>query len=289
MCTVINKPLEKADKGEKTMKKILTLIVTAVLSIGCIFGLTACGSGRTLEDVKNSKQLIISTEATFAPFESKEGENYVGIDIDIAQKIADYLGVKLVVKDMAFDSVCTAVQKGQVDLAIAGLTISDDRKEIIDFSDSYFGAAQYVVVKSDNTAFDACTTKEEVDAVLKTLSGKASAQQGTTGYFYISGSEDFNFEGISNLTATAFDSAVQAAQDVANGSSVVAILDDEVAKKVAQNNSGVKIIEIALSSEEYGIGVNKNNKDLLEVVNTVLKNLKDSGELADIIAKHTGN
>ncbi len=276
------------------MKKLLAFILSLILSVCAMATFTACGDDdgagiSDLDDIIARGKITMATEATFAPFESKNGTDFVGIDIDIAQAIADYIGVTLEVKDMAFDSVVTSVQKGQTDLAIAALTISEDRKKAINFSDAYFGAAQYVVVKANDTTFDGLTTKEEIDAKLATLSGNAAAQQATTGFYYIKGSSDFCFDGFSNLTPRAFDSAVLAAQAVANGQAKLAILDDEVAEQIVAQNTDVKVIRIALSSEEYGIGINKANTGLRLVVNKVLKQLKDSGELSQIIARHTGD
>jgi len=272
------------------MKKLLSLFVTLMLIVTCAFATTSCkkaNTARDLDDILKSGEITMATNAEFAPFESKVGEDYVGIDIDIAQAIADYLGVELKINNMDFDSVVTSVQKGQSDFALAGLTISEKRQKAIDFSDAYFGAAQYVVVKADDTTFDACQTKEDVDAILATMSGKAAAQTATTGYYYVKGSADFGFGGFSNLDAVAYESAAMGAMAVVNGQAKLLIVDDEVAEQTVQANSGVKAIRISLSSEEYGIGVNKSNKALTLVINKVLKELKEDGTLSAIIARHT--
>ena len=117
------------------MKKLITLIVASIMCVLCAFSLTACGKeARDLDDILKDGKLTIATNAEFAPFEYKEGSDYLGIDIEIAEYIADYLGVELVVNNMDFDSVVTSVQKGQSDLALAALTINETRKEAIDFS-----------------------------------------------------------------------------------------------------------------------------------------------------------
>ena len=167
------------------MKKLLTLIVAALMSVTCIFGLAACKeetSVRDLDDILKDGKITVATNAEFAPFESKEGENYVGIDIEIAQEIANYLGVQLVINNMDFESVVTSVQKAQSDLALAALTINPTRLNAIDFSDDYFGAAQYLIVKKSDTTFDTCVTKDDVDGILGTLNGTVGAQNATTGY-----------------------------------------------------------------------------------------------------------
>lgn len=269
------------------MKKIITFLLVFVMGLACL-SFTACGdSARDLDDILKDGKLTVATNAEFAPFEYKEGENYLGIDIEIAEIIAESLGVELVINNMDFDSVVTSVQKGQSDLALAALTISEDRKKAIDFSDAYFGAKQYLIVKADDTTFDACVTADDVVAKLATLSGKAAAQSGTTGYWYIKGSEDFGFPGVANLDAVSYDTPALAATAVVNGQAKVAVVDDEVANQIVNANSAVKAIKISLSSEEYGIGVNKSNTALMWVVNNVLSGLKQSGTLAQIIASYT--
>ena len=271
------------------MKKLVSLLITLLLALTCAFSMTACGgsSVRDLDDILKSGTITMATNAEFAPFESKVGGDYVGIDIDIAEKIAEYLGVELVINNMDFEAVVTSVQNGQSDFAMAGLTISETRKNAIDFSEAYFGAAQYVVVKSTDTTFDACQSKEDVDTILAGLSGDAAAQSGTTGYYYIKGSLDFGFSGFSNLNAVAYESAAMGAMAVVNGQAKVLIVDDEVASQIAATNTQVKVVPYALSSEEYGIGVNKSNPALTLVINKVLAELEESGELAEIFARHT--
>ena len=118
----------------------------------------------------SKNQLVLATNAEFAPFESKQGELFVGIDIEIAKRIADELGMELVIKDMEFDSVVTSVGKNGIDIALAGLTVTESRKVSVTFSDSYYdGSYQVIIVKDGDTTFDECTTKEDVENILKSL------------------------------------------------------------------------------------------------------------------------
>ena len=260
--------------------------MTMMLAVICSFGLTACGNSvNDVDEIKKAGKLVVATEASFPPFESKDGEKFVGIDIEIAEAIAKELGVELEVKDMIFDSVVTSVQKGQADLAIAALTINEERAEAINFSTDYFGASQYVVVAANDTTFDACKTKEDVDGFENGT--KIAAQSGTTGYYYVKGSEAFEFAGFKNLNAVGLETPVLGAQGVVNGQYKALIVDDEVAAQVVKANDGVKTIAISLNSEKYGIGVNKQAPKLLETVNKVLADLKASGELQAIISKYT--
>lgn len=119
-------------------------------------------------DANADGQLVVATNAAFAPYEYKKGDKFAGIDMEIAQLLADKLGLELVIQDMDFDAVVTSVGKNNVDLAMAGLTVTATRKEAVNFSDPYYdGAYQVLIVKEDNTEFDACTTKEEIEAILK--------------------------------------------------------------------------------------------------------------------------
>ena len=121
----------------------------------------------TFDASKADKQLVVATNAAFAPFEYKEGDKFAGIDMEIAAYIAEKLGMELVIMDMEFDAVVTSVGKNNVDIAMAGLTVNETRKESVNFTDSYYNAAQMLVVLESETAFDQCKTAEEVLAVLK--------------------------------------------------------------------------------------------------------------------------
>lgn len=276
------------------MKKIITLLLAVVMCFACV-SLSACKeeeTARDLDDILKDGKITVATNAEFAPFESKEGTDYVGIDIDIAQAIADYLDVELVIKNMDFDAVVTSVQKGQSDLALAALTISTKRQKAINFSDAYFGAAQYLIVKSTNTEFDNCQTKEDVDTILANSTGKKGvAQNATTGYYYLQGSSDFGFNGFSNITTSGLENPSLCAMALVNNQADYLVVDKEVAESVVASNNGVKAIEISLSSEEYGIGVNKSNTALLKIVNIVLEELKvveedGTSKLDKIFARH---
>ncbi len=276
------------------MKRLFTLLLAVIMCFACV-SLSACSeeeSIRNLDDIVKSGRITIATNAEFPPFEGKEGTEYFGIDIDIAKTIADYLDVELVINNMDFDAVVTSVQKGQSDLALAALTISDKRKQAINFSDAYFGAAQYLIVRADNNEFDACQTKEEVDTILAASTGKKGvAQNATTGYYYLKGSEDFGFAGFSNIQTSGYENPSLCAMALVNNQADYLIVDKEVAESVVNSNSGVKAIAISLSSEEYGIGVNKNNAALLKIVNKVLADLKvveedGTSKLDKIFARH---
>jgi polar amino acid transport system substrate-binding protein len=180
---------------------------------------------------KSKDQLVIATNAAFEPFEYTSGDSYYGIDMEIANGLAQKLGKELVIQNMDFDAVCLSVGQHKSDIAAAGLTIKEDRKEYVDFSDSYYNASQRVVVREDNTEFDSCTDKESVEAILnqKDSSTKVGVQNGTTGQFYCEGDKDWGFDGF-KMTTTGYKNGSLAVQDLINGNISFVIIDSAPAK-----------------------------------------------------------
>lgn len=171
-------------------------------------------------------QLVVATNAEFEPFEYKKGDSFYGIDMEVVKAFADSLGKELVIKDMKFDAVVLSVQQGKADIAAAGLTVTDERAAQVNFTDSYYSASQRIVVRGDDTTFDNCKTKDDVDAILKTLdeSVKIGGQNGTTGQYYVEGSEYFGFEKLP-ATFVGYDNGSLAMQDLINGNVQYVIID----------------------------------------------------------------
>ena len=142
-------------------------------------------------------QLVVATNASFEPFEYMKGDSYYGIDMEIAAALAEKLNKELVIQNMDFDAVCLSVGQHKSDIAMAGLTVKEDRKKYVDFSDSYYNAAQRLIVKGDSTEFDACQDKESIEKILKEKdsSVKVGVQNGTTGQFYSEGDKEWGFDG----------------------------------------------------------------------------------------------
>lgn len=188
----------------------------------------------------SENQLVIATNAQFAPFEYVEGEYYYGVDIEIMNLFAKSIGKTLAVNDMEFDSVCTAVGEGMCDVAASGLTVNDQRKEILDFSDSYYNASQKIIAAATDTAFDACTTAEEAEAVLKGLpeGTKIGYQTGTTGAFYIDGDADWGFDGFANIEGTGYSNGAFAVQDIISGNIAYVVIDEAPAKNIVAGVNG---------------------------------------------------
>ena len=176
-------------------------------------------------------QLVVATNAQFEPFEYKKGENYYGIDMEIAKLLADYLGKELVIKDMEFDAVCLSVGQHKCDIAMAGLTVAEDRKEHVTFSTSYYTANQRIVVAGDDTTFDECETTADVEAILKGFDKSTTIgfQNGTTGSLYVQGDADWGFDGY-NVEGKGYGSGSLAVQDLINGNIDYVIIDSDPAK-----------------------------------------------------------
>ncbi len=237
------------------MKK--TLIV--VLAIAAVM-LCACGG--------SDNKLVMATNAAFPPYESVEGSQIVGIDPEIAKLIADDLGMELVIEDMAFDSIIAAVQSGKADIAMAGMTVTEDRKQNIDFSDPYTEAAQVIVVRKDSDV-----------AGPDDLTGKSiGVQIGTTGDIYA--------EDIEGATIERYSKFFEAINALSQGKIDAVIVDREPGKVFVSDSDDLKMVDEEFTVEEYAIGVAKNNTELLNKINESLKKLKDSGEIDKIIGKY---
>ncbi len=185
----------------------------------------------TLDSSKD--QLVVATNAAFEPFEYTKGENYYGVDMEIAKALADKLGKELVIQNMDFDAVCLSVGQHKCDIAMAGLTIKPDREEYVSFSDSYYKASQKLIVPSDNTEFDECKTADDVAKILQAKGSdmKIGFQTGTTGQFYCEGDADWGFTKLA-MTSTGYKNGSLAVQDLLNGNLNYVIIDSAPAASI---------------------------------------------------------
>ena len=193
----------------------------------------------TLDTSKD--QLVVATNAAFEPFEYTKGEDYYGIDMEIAKLLADELGKELVIENMDFDAVCLSVSQQKCDIAMAGLTINEEREEYVTFTDSYYSASQRLIVPSDNTAFDDCKSADDVAALLAKTekSDKIGVQAGTTGQYYVEGSEDWDFPGLPAECVT-YKSGSLAVQDMLNGNITYVIIDAAPASAITESINGMQ-------------------------------------------------
>lgn len=275
------------------MRKYSIALLSAALAASML--LTGCGNDASankdtqgdannapasaVQAIKDKGEIVMLTNASFPPFEYTDASGEVkGVDVDIANEIAKDLGVDLKIVDMDFDAIPEAVKSGKGDFAAAGMTIREDRLEVVDFSNEYVKSAQYVAVPVDSelTADDAA------------LSGKTlSCQEGTTGDFYASGDEETGSE-IKDANVLKFKSALEAGMAVAQGKADALVVDEMPAKKIVENNSDkLKLLETPLTEESYAIAMAKGS-DLVEAVNATLKRLADEGKIEQFINTHMG-
>lgn len=186
-------------------------------------------------------QLVVATNAAFEPFEYTKGEDYYGIDMEIAKLLADELGKELVIENMDFDAVCLSVSQQKCDIAMAGLTINEEREGYVTFTDSYYSASQRLIVPSNVTTFDDCKTADDVAAKLAETksSDQIGVQQGTTGQYYVEGSEDWDFPGLPAKCVT-YKSGSLAVQDMLNGNIQYVIIDAAPATAITEAINAVQ-------------------------------------------------
>lgn len=268
------------------MKKIVSIVLCLCLVCG-LAALAGCGNG------KNTNQLVVATNAAFEPFEYTDGDKYLGIDMEIAALLAEELDKELVIDNMKFDAVCLSVGQQKCDIAMAGLTINDKRKESVNFSESYYTASQKLIVKNDDQTFAECKTVDDVVAILKALpkDTKIGVQTGTTGQFYIEGDEEWEFDGY-DVQCVGYENGSLAVQDMLNDNIDFVVIDaapaDCITEAINETANGLtaKVIDISLTDEEYAFGVDKTQPELLEKVNAFIKELKASGKLEEICNKY---
>ncbi len=184
---------------------------------------------------ESKDQLVVATNAAFEPFEYMQGDKFYGVDMEIAALLAEKLGKELVIQHMDFSAVCLSVGQHKCDIAMAGLTIKEDRKEHVNFSDPYYQASQMLIAKASDTTFDNCKTAADVEAILNgfTNSTKIGAQNGTTGYKYLTGDEEWEFAGL-KVEAKGYSNGSMAVQDMLNGNIDYVIIDSAPAKCITE-------------------------------------------------------
>ena len=215
-------------------------------------------------------KLIMSTNAAFPPYEmTTDSGEFEGIDIETAQAIADKLGLELQIDDMDFDAALLAVQQGKSDMVMAGVTVTDERQNVMDFTDSYATGIQSIIVKEDS----------DIASVDDLAGKKIGTQRGTTGYLYCS--DDFGDENV-----VAYDDGLTAVQMLNNGQVDCVVIDNAPAKEFIAANPGLKLLDTAYVEESYAIGVGKGNTELKDAINTALEELKADGTLQAIVDKY---
>ncbi len=218
----------------------------------------------------NAGKLTMSTNAAFPPYEmTADDGSFEGIDIEVAGAIAEKLGLELQVDDMDFDAALLAAQNGKSDIVMAGVTVTEERQKVMDFSDSYAEGIQSIIVPEDSDI-----------ASVDDLEGKViGTQRGTTGYIYCT--DDFGDENV-----IAYDNGLTAVQALNNGQVDAVVIDNAPAKEFVAANPGLKILDTAYAQEDYAIGVAKGNTQLLDAINGALEELQADGTLQSIVDKY---
>ena len=215
-------------------------------------------------------KLVMATNAEFPPYEYHDGDAIVGIDAEIAKAIADELGMELEIEDIAFDSIIPEIVSGKADMGLAGMTVTEDRMQSVDFSDTYAKASQKIIVTEDSEI----ASPDDLKGVI------VGVQLGTTGDIYVS---DLEADG---TTVERYSKGFEAVQALSQGKIDAVVVDGEPAKTFVAETEGLKILEESFTDEEYAIAVKKGNTELLEKINGALKTLKDNGTLDEIVAKY---
>ena len=232
--------------------------------IGIILGLvflTGCS--------RNENQLILVTEAGFAPYEYYENGKIVGVDIDIANEIANYIGKELVVKDIAFDSIINELNSGKADFAAAGMSITPERLQEVDFSIEYITSNQVVMVRKDSNI-----TMNEIDGK------KIAVQLGSV-------ADSYATKNYKNSKIVRQKKYLTMVEDLKASKVDLIIMDNLPAQEIIKTNDGLKLLSGYLFSDSYGIAVKKGNTDLLNSINTVLEKLQNEGKIEEYIINHS--
>ncbi len=265
----------------KNLKKILA----AILALCMLFCFVGCGAEDTASDSKPATEekaelttvkegkLTMATNAYFQPYEYYDGDKIVGIDAEIAAAIAEKLGLELVIEDMAFDSIITAVTEGKADLGLAGMTITEKRLKSVNFSISYAKGVQAIIVKEGSPI------KSVDDLYADGASYKVGTQLGTTGYIYAT--DDFGED-----LVTPYTTGNEAVSALIGGDVDCVIIDNEPAKSFVANNSGLKILETSYADEDYAACIAKDNEALLDAIDEAITELTADGTIQKIVDKY---
>ena len=239
------------------MKKIVVLIILSILLCGC---------------TKREDKLIMVTEAGFAPYEYYSDGKIIGVDVDIAKEIANYLGKELVVKDVAFDSIITEVKSGKSDIGAAGISYTDERAKQVDFSEDYTISKQVVIVKYASRI----TTLEDL------ADKRIAVQLGSIADTYVS-------ESYSNNKIIRHKKYLAAIEDLKDNKVDCVVMDELPAQAILNETQNLRILDEPLATDSYGIIVDKGNTELLNAINVVINRLKSEGKIEEFTMKHIKN
>ena len=257
------------------MKRIFTLALVVLMIASLLVGCGKSDAKNGLKTVESGK-LIMATNAAFPPYEYIEGNQIVGIDAEIAGAIAAKLGLELQIDDMEFDSIIESVKGGKADIGLAGMTVTEERKEVVNFTTSYATGVQVVIVAEGS----AITTVDDLFA--EGANHLIGVQRNTTGDLY----STWDLEDAGLATVERYSKGADAVQALLTGKVDCVVIDNEPAKAFVEANEGLVILDTAYAVEDYAAAMNKDNAELYEAVNKALEELIADGTVASIISKY---
>lgn len=232
----------------------------------------------SIDKIKAAGKIVMATNAQFEPFEYIDGTDFKGIDIEISQKIADELGVELEIHDVKFESVIAEITTGKANFAAAGMSITEERLQNVDFSNEYFSATQSILVMKEGSSV--AKPEDLKDKVV-------GVQTGTTADTYVTDEKGENNVGVKEVKR--YNSFVDAVNDMVAGRLDAVVMDDFPANKLVEKNSDkIMKLEDELTGEKYAIAVPKGDKEMQELVNKVLADMEESGEMDELLTKYIG-
>lgn len=254
----------------KKFVKILSMTVSAAI-MAVTF--TACADSSSSSDSKSGGSIKFGTNAEFPPFEYVVSKGVIGefdgIDMAIAKQIGEDNNKEAKIENMEFDSLLVALDNGKIDAAIAGMTVTDERKEKVDFSEPYYNAKQVMIVKEDSNIAKASDMSDKKIVVIQGYTGETCVKK--LGFSYQS-----------------FKKGTEAIMELVNGKCDVVVIDSATADKYVKDNKGLKVVEDnkEFENEEYAIAVKKGNKELLDQINKTIKKMKEDGKINELAAKY---
>ena len=252
---------------KKYLKSIIAMATVSIIALS-IVGCGNSGDNNSSASGEDSSVITLATNAEFPPYEYYEGQEIVGIDVDFINAIGEKIGKEIVIEDMAFDSIIPAIQSGKADIGMAGMTVTEDRLANVDFTETYVHTSQAIIVNTDSDAI-----KSSADLEGKTI----GVQLGTTGDTYAGDVTD---------KVERYNKGFEAAMALSQGKIDAVVIDESVAKALAEGTENLAVLDEPFTEEDYAIAVKKGNQELVDELNKAINELKEDGTLQSILDKY---